>query len=92
MATLHMPRLQHVGHGDHDRLRAISGLMWSVAGGLVLLFLFFAVLGAFDPTEAVGITIAFAALGLLWLAHAWPRLRAEGRTSGSQRARERRGY
>ena len=92
MATLHMPRLQRVAEGDHARLRAISALMWSLAGALVLLFLFFAVLGAFDPAEAVGVTIAFAALGLVWLAHAWPRLRDERHASGSQRARERRGF
>ncbi len=99
MATLHMarfqripPRLEQRDPGDRARLRAISALMWSLAGGLVLLFIFFAALGAFDPAEAVGVTIAIAAVGLVWLAHAWPRLRDEGRAPGSQRARERRGF
>lgn len=42
--------------------------------GLLVLFVFFAAMGAFDPAEAVGVTASFAALALLWLVHAWPRL------------------
>lgn len=92
MATLHMPRLQRGAHGEHARLRAVSALMWSLAGGLVLLFVFFAALGAFDPAEAVGLSIAIVAVGLIWFAHAWPRLRRREGAPGSHRARERRGF
>ena len=92
MATLHMPRLHREPHADHARLRALSALLWSLTGGLVLLFVFFAALGAFDPAEAVGLSVAIVAVGLIWLVHAWPRLRGEEGAPGSQRARERRGF
>lgn len=90
MATLHLPHFRSGTPAEHARLRALSALVWSAAGGLVLLFLFFTALGAFDPIDAVGVTIAFAALGVLWLVHAWPRLRRE--SGGSKAARERRGF
>lgn len=92
MATLHMPRFHREAHGDHARVRALAALLWSLMGGLVLLFVFFAALGAFDPAEAVGLSIAILALGAVWLMHAWPRLRRDESAPGSQRARERRGF
>jgi hypothetical protein len=44
---------------------------WVACGSLVLLGIFFAALGAFDPTEAVGLTVALLVLAALWLAHEW---------------------
>jgi hypothetical protein len=44
---------------------------WVACGSLVLLGIFFAALGAFDPTEAVGLTVALIVLAALWLAHEW---------------------
>ena len=38
--------------------------------GVVALFAFFAALGAFELTEAIGVTIAVVVLAALWLAHA----------------------
>lgn len=78
MSTLRLPRLQQRDTREHPWLRTITGLFWSIAGGLLVLFVFFAAMGAFDPAEAAGVTIAFAALAVLWLAHAWPRLRGHG--------------
>lgn len=75
MLTLRLPRLQHRETREHPWLRMITGVFWSIAGGLLVLFVFFAAMGAFDPVEAASVTIAFAALALLWLVHAWPRLR-----------------
>ena len=40
---------------------------WVACGSLVLLGIFFAALGAFDPTEAIGLTIALLVLAALWL-------------------------
>jgi hypothetical protein len=44
---------------------------WVTCGSLVLLGIFFAALGAFDPTEAIGLTVALLVLAALWLAHEW---------------------
>ena len=44
---------------------------WVACGSVVLLGIFFAALGAFDPTEAVGLTIGLLVLAGLWLAHEW---------------------
>ena len=44
---------------------------WVVCGSLVLLGIFFAALGAFDPTEAVGLTVALLVMAALWLGHEW---------------------
>jgi len=45
--------------------------LWVACGSIVLLGIFFAALGAFDPTEAVGLTIALLVLAVLWLVHEW---------------------
>ena len=45
--------------------------LWIACGSLVLLGIFFAALGAFDPTEAVGLTVALLVMAALWLAHEW---------------------
>jgi len=45
--------------------------LWVACGSLVLLGIFFAALGAFDPTEAVGLTVALLVLAALWLGHEW---------------------
>jgi hypothetical protein len=44
---------------------------WVACGSIVLLGIFLGALGAFDPTEAVGLTIALLVLAGLWLAHEW---------------------
>ena len=49
-------------------------VFWVVCGSLVLLGIFLAALGAFDPTEAVGLTVALLVLAAVWLAHAWAAL------------------
>ena len=68
----------------------IEAGVWAVMGALVVLYLFFAVLGAIDPTEAPFATFVVALLALAWLAHAWDRLYAGGHVSRSDR--ERRGF
>jgi len=44
---------------------------WVACGVIVLLGIFFAALGAFDPTEAIAATVVLLVLAALWLAHAW---------------------
>ena len=50
-------------------LAAGLGVFWVVAVGLVVLYVFFAVLGAFDPGEVMWLTITVGALSAAALAH-----------------------
>ena len=53
-------------------------LMWGVCGGFVLLYIFLAALGAFEPGDAIELTIAAVALAAAFLVHEWRRqFRAE---------------
>jgi hypothetical protein len=63
----------HLHHppGEHPALDRLAHAFWAMCGALVLLFIFFAALGAIDPTEAVEVTVVVLALAVLWLAHAW---------------------
>jgi hypothetical protein len=86
---------------EQERLRAeeerrrrrdhhIEAAVWAVMGALVVLYLFFAVLGAIDPIEAPFATFVVALLALAWLSHAWDRLYRGGHVSRPDR--ERRGF
>ena len=44
---------------------------WVACGSLVLIGIFLAALGAFDPTDALGLTIALLLMAALWLGHEW---------------------
>ena len=78
MATFHLP---HFERDEHPRLGAALHLFWGASAGIVLLFIFFAALGAIDPAEAVAVTVVVLALAVLWLTHAWRGLwRDERRT------------
>jgi hypothetical protein len=44
---------------------------WAVCGALVLMYIFLAALGAFEPDEVLGLTAVAVALAALWLAHEW---------------------
>jgi hypothetical protein len=68
MATLHMPRLSTQ---EHPHLEAAAHAFWAACGGIVILFIFFAALGAIDPSEAVEVTAVVLVLAVLWSAHAW---------------------
>ena len=86
---------------EEERLRAeeerrrqrdyhVEAAVWAVMGALVVLYLFFAVLGAIDPVEAPFATFVVVLLALGWLSHAWERLYRGGHVSRSDR--ERRGF
>jgi membrane protein implicated in regulation of membrane protease activity len=68
-------------------------LFWIAALGVLLVFGFFAMLGALKPGEVAGLSIAVLALAVLWVVHAW----LQGRHNDMRdprivRARERRGF
>ena len=85
-AEMRSPRAQRI-------LAVLSETLWLLILGAVAMFLFFVALGAFKPTEVLGLTIAVVALAALWVAHAtWVAHRQHGRDPASVRARERRGF
>jgi uncharacterized membrane protein YhaH (DUF805 family) len=74
-------------------MRLLSDTFWMLVLGVVALFAFFAALGAFEVTKAIGVTIAVVVLAVLWLGHAiWVSRHADGRNPTLIRDRERRGF
>ena len=65
---------------------------WVLALAVIVLFAFFAELGAFSLTEALWVTIIVAALCVLWIGHAIMQGRRHERSADAIRARERRGF
>jgi len=74
-------------------LATLSETFWVLVLGVVVLFAFFAALGAFEVGEAVWVTVAVVLLAALWLIHAmWVARHSDGRDPAAIRARERRGF
>jgi uncharacterized membrane protein YdfJ with MMPL/SSD domain len=97
MATLHMPHVQlpHAPERLSQLARTIIQFFWVVALAIVLAWAFFVLLGALDPTDAVGVSIAMGLLIVLLGARAWAgshRAAAESRDPRLIQARERRGF
>jgi hypothetical protein len=46
-------------------------VLWAACAALVLLFIFLAALGAFEPGDVLPVTIGAVVLAGLWLAHEW---------------------
>ena len=67
---------------------------WVLALGVIACFALFFALGAFDPTEVVGVTAVVGALCLAWLGHAWAVRHADPHDRDPRlfSARERRGF
>jgi fatty acid desaturase len=81
--------------GDRGaRVRStMSDTFWILVLAIVVLFAFFIALGAFSPGEVIWLTLAVAALALLWAAHAvWDARHRSGRDPAAIRNRERRGF
>ena len=65
---------------------------WVLALAVIVLFVFFAALGAFAPADALWVTLIVAALCVLWIVHAVMEGRRRERSADLIRARERRGF
>jgi hypothetical protein len=73
--------------------KALSETFWLLVLGVVVMFAFFAALGAFEVGEAVVMTVVVGLLAVLWLAHAmWLARHDDGRNPATIRDRERRGF
>jgi ABC-type transport system involved in cytochrome bd biosynthesis fused ATPase/permease subunit len=73
------------------RVRDIAATLLAFCGGLAVLYLFFAAIGAVDLGEALVFTIAAGVLAILWLVGAWQRSRSGGAIM-TRPDRERRGF
>jgi hypothetical protein len=71
MSTLHLPSPHD---GSHPRLSSMAHAFWAVCGTVVVAFIFFAALGAFDPADAVVPTVVVLVLATLWVSHSWRQL------------------
>jgi hypothetical protein len=77
----------------------VRNLFWVGVAGVVLVFAFFAALGAIDPGSSGTAWIVAGVLAALWAVHAWAehhrveKMKAEHQMDrGLVRARERRGF
>jgi threonine/homoserine/homoserine lactone efflux protein len=74
-------------------MSTLSDTFWVLVLSVIVMFAFFVALGALDPGEVVGLSVAIGALTLLWIGHAmWDARRHTGRDVATVRARERRGF
>jgi hypothetical protein len=79
---------------EEDRrryLRSTAAMAFGIAGGLVVVYLFFAAIGAVDPGDAAVASIVAIALALIWLVGVWIRIRT-GAALAQRPDRERRGF
>lgn len=74
-------------------LREMAALVIALCGGLAVIYLFFAALGAVDVTEAATASGIALGLGVVWLAAFAYRMRSRAAESAGPRGdRERRGF
>lgn len=77
---------------DRDaQFRSALAMLLALCGGLVVLYVFLAAIGAFDVGDAVIATIMVVALAAVWASAFWYRLRA-GALRAQRPDRERRGF
>jgi fatty acid desaturase len=74
--------------------RVVREAFWVIALGVIACYAFFVLLGAWNPGDVVGVSIAVGVLVVLWLIHGWAQShrRAEARDPRLTAARERRGF
>jgi ABC-type transport system involved in cytochrome bd biosynthesis fused ATPase/permease subunit len=75
----------------YQRFRDIAATLVAFCGGLVVMFLFFAAIGAVNLGDAIGFTIAAIVLTAVWILGAWQRARS-GASFVTRPDRERRGF
>jgi fatty acid desaturase len=71
----------------------LSETFWILVLAIVVLFAFFAALGAFEIGEVLVLTLVVVGLALLWVVHAvWDSRHRDPHDPTAIRARERRGF
>ena len=80
---------------DHEQrhlLRMAATVLVTVCGGLAILFLFFAAMGAIDVGDAVVATVIAVVMGIVWFAGFYFRHKSQAGRPQQWRDRERRGF
>ena len=77
-------------HGN--LLRGVVSLLFAVCGGLAIIFLFFAAMGAVDLGDAIAATVIAIVAGLVWFGGFYYRHRTGEVRLAERRDRERRGF
>ena len=72
-------------------LRDMAALVFALCGGLAVVYIFFAAIGAIDVGEAVTASVIALALGLVWMLGFGYRLRSQA-FRAQRGERERRGF
>ena len=73
-------------------LRTAASAALAICGGLTLLYLFFAAIGAFEFDDAAVASAVALALGIVWFAGYWWRHRTQQGELQDRPDRERRGF
>jgi hypothetical protein len=84
-------RIPRRAEDRRQRLRDMAALLFAICGGLVVIYVFFALFGAFDPGDAVVASLVAVGLGAVWFVGYWQRLRT-GAARIQRADRERRGF
>lgn len=85
----------HTDEGRFDGLATLRGVFWLVVLGVIVLYVFFGILGAFRIGNAVPLSILVGVLVACWLGHAVVERRhhdEEQRDPRLRAARQRRGF
>ena len=76
---------------NQERFRSATAALMAVCGGLAVVFIFFAVMGAVDVGEAIAATVIAIVFALIWLSGFIYRIRT-GAAMLQRPDRERRGF
>ena len=74
-----------------ERMRSMAAFIFAFCGGLAVLYVFFAAIGAVDLGDAVAATVIAVVLAGIWLYAFWRRLRSDA-LRAQRPDRERRGF
>lgn len=74
------------------RIQEFAAFGFAICGGLVIVYIFFALIGAVDPLQAVVASVVALVLALVWLVGYWQRRRGAAGRAIAPGERERRGF
>jgi membrane protein implicated in regulation of membrane protease activity len=89
-----MAAMPHPVRNHPHAARTAADAFWVIALGIIAAYAFFVALGAFSPSDVLGVTIAVLVLAGLWALRAWSQSHAarHDRDPRLVHARERRGF
>jgi membrane protein YdbS with pleckstrin-like domain len=76
----------------NPRLSTFAAAAWALAGAVVVLVIFFGVIGGVSPAEATVVTVVAAVLAVLWAVRLWRRRATVPENRIARADRERRGF